>query len=426
MSVWIVAGLLSLAGALTYAELASRMPRSGGEYAYLRVTIGELPAFLFGWMRLTVGAGTVGGLAIAVTVFLSDLVSLGPAWWQVAVPWGTQPVVVDLGPRQLIAVLVIAGLATLNIRGVGNAGRFQTWVTLIKVLGLVGLISAIVLIGHANAAHVAQMAVVPPSPGILAYSAATLAALVAYAGWANLAMLGGEIQEPRRNLPWALIVGTLIVIGLYVAANAAYLHVLSADEILSANSSAHPNASSIASRAAIDTLGSKAGHWLPALFLISALGTLHCNLMAVPRIFFSMARDGLLPRSLGRVAENARTPFVAIAVYAGFGAVLAAMGSYDRLTNMATFGTLLFFGLNALGFLRWRYFGPARPARPAQGRQLPAVIPLAFLFGILYLIVTLILRGSVEVIAALALLAMGVPVFLLTRFFRGPKASSPH
>ena len=142
MTVWIGTGLLSLAGVLTYAELAARIPRSGGEYAFLRVTVGELPAFLFGWMRLTVGVGTVAALAVAVTVFLSDLIPLAPPWMHLRIPWRPQPILVYIGPRQLIAVFIIVGLALLNIRGVGKAGRFQSWITTVKALGLPGLIGA--------------------------------------------------------------------------------------------------------------------------------------------------------------------------------------------------------------------------------------------------------------------------------------------
>ena len=125
VTVWIATGLLSLAGALTYAELANNIPRSGGEYAFLKVTLGELPAFLFGWMRLTVGAGTVGGLAVASTVFLSDLLPLDGPWVSITSPWNPSTVLVDLGPRQLIAVLLILGLATLNVRESVRQGDFR-------------------------------------------------------------------------------------------------------------------------------------------------------------------------------------------------------------------------------------------------------------------------------------------------------------
>jgi amino acid transporter len=414
MSVWIGTGLLSLAGALTYADLAARIPRSGGEYAFLKVTMGELPAFLFGWMRLTVGVGTVAALAVAVTVFLSDLVPLAPSWLHLRIPWRPQPILIDFGPRQLIAVLVIAGLALLNIRGVGNAGRFQSWITMIKALGLLGLISAIVILGHAQVTITAVSQSVISSPiGPSVYSTAVLAAVAAYNGWANVAMVGGEVQDPGRNLPWALALGMLIVTGLYVAVNMAYLHVLPMADILTANSTAHPTAPSVASRAAMAALGPHVGFLLPLLFMISALGTLHCNMLAVPRVFFSMARDGLLPKGLARVSSTRHTPAVAISAFAVVGATFAVLGSYDRLTNMAAFGNVLFYALNAVGLLWWRRREPKRGG-PAQRRG--GWIPVVFLAGMLWLLVTLIVRGSFEILAALALMGAGLPVFAYMRY----------
>jgi len=417
MAVWIGTGLLSLAGALTYAELAARIPRSGGEYAFLRVTLGELPAFLFGWMRLTVGVGTVAGLAVAVTVFLSDLVPLAPAWFQFASPWNPDRILIDFGPRQLIAVLIIAGLAILNTQGVGKAGQFQSGITTIKALGLLGLISAIVILGRAPATPAAiPQSATPFQIGPSAFSAAVLAAVVAYNGWTNVAMVGGEVQDPGRNLPWALMVGMLIVIGLYAAVNLAYLHVLPMQDILGANSTAHPTAPSVASLAAVAALGQRAGFMLPLLFMLSALGTLHCNMLAVPRVFFSMARDGLLPKSLARVSPTARTPAVAISVLAGVGAILAVLGSYDRLTNMAAFGAVLFYALNAMGLL-WRQYRD----RGGNGANVPrrrTWIALVFLAGMFWLLVTLVIRGSIEIVAALALMALGLPVFAIMRHRR--------
>jgi basic amino acid/polyamine antiporter, APA family len=419
MSAWIVTGLLSLAGALTYAELAARIPRSGGEYAFLRVTMGELPAFLFGWMRLTVGVGTVAGLAVAVTVFLSDLVPLAPAWVHIMNPWRPERILFEFGSRQLIAVLIITGLAIINTRGVGKAGRFQSWITTIKVLGLMGLISAVVILGHTHAPATVSQGAIPAPIGPSAYSAAMLAALTAYNGWANVAMVGGEVQDPGRNLPWALTLGMLIIIGLYLTVNVAYMRVLPLEDILTANSTTHPTAPSVASRAAMAVMGARAGVALPLLFMISALGTLHCNMLAVPRVFFSMARDGLLPQSLARVSATARTPSVAITTLACIAALFAVLGSYDRLTNMATFGYILFFALNTVGLLWWRRRDPA--AGSFQWRR--TWIPLVFLAGMLWLIVILVARGSIEIVAALALMGAGLPVFGYMRYRRSAAVS---
>lgn len=412
--VWVCAGILSLAGALTYAQLAALIPRSGGEYAFLSTTLGELPAFLFGWMRLTVSVGTCAAMAVAVTVFLSDLVPLGQPWVQLPVPWFHATLLVDLGSRQLLAVLIIVSLAVLNLQGVGHAGRFQAGVTTLKVVGLSGLIVAVLVFGHATGTPMPFHASDAPTPvGSMAFSAALLAAMVAFNGWANVAMLAGEVKDAEQTVPWALAWGILGVIGLYVLANVAYIYVLPMADILMANSAEHPTASSVASRAALAALGPRVGVVLPILFMVSALGTLHCNLMAVPRVFYAMARDGLMPAALGRVDPTARIPAVSILTVASIGALLAVVGSYDRLSSMATFGNLLFFALNAWGLIRWPV-GKESSIRRGIRRYLPWV----FLLGSVWLLVTVVARGSVEIIWALVLIGAGLPVYLGIRIAR--------
>jgi len=412
--VWMCAGLLSLAGALTYAQLAALIPRSGGEYAFLSTTLGAFPAFLFGWMRLTVSVGTCAAMAVAVTVFLSDLVPLGLPWVRLPVPWPHATSLIDLGPRQLLAVLIIASLAVLNLRGVGHAGRFQAGVTTLKVVGLLGLIVGVLAFGHAADTSIAAHANNTASPaGTMAFSAALLAGMVAFNGWANVAMLAGEVQDAEQTVPWALLWGILGVIVLYVMVNVAYLYVLPMGDILTANSAAHPTASSVASRAALAALGPRVGVVLPILFMVSALGTLHCNLMAVPRVFYAMAQDGLMPAALGRVEPTARTPAAAILTVAFIGAVLAMVGSYDRLSSMATFGNLLFFALNAWGLIQWPV-GKKTSIRHGIARSIPWI----FLAGSMWLLVTVVARGSVEIVWALVLIGAGVPVYLGIRTAR--------
>ena len=421
LAVWAAAGLLSLAGALTYAELARRIPRSGGEYAFLGTTLGEAPAFLFGWMRLTVSVGTCAAMAVAVTVFLSDLLPLGAAWVRVGVPGGPSSLAVDLGPRQLLAVVLLFGLAVLNLRGVGRAGRFQAVVTSLKVIGLLSLIIALVVFGRAHDPTTELASYGAASiPSASTLSAALLAAMVAFNGWANVAMLAGEVREAEKTIPWALLWGIVGVIGLYVGVNAAFLHVLPMEQILGANSSAHPNASSVASRAALAALGPRVGIVLPILFMLSALGTLHCNLMAVPRVFYAMAKDGLMPASLARVSPSARTPATSILTVAAIGALLAVLGSYDRLSSMATFGNILFFALNALGLIVWR-----RRSGMVTVGSVRRWIPWVFLSGSVWLLATVISRGSVEIVWALVIMAVGLPVYGAIWWNRSRRARSP-
>ena len=407
--VWAGAGLLTLAGALTYSQLVTRIPRSGGEYAFLHETLGELPAFLFGWMRLTVGAGGVAGGAVAFTVFLGDLIPLGGAWFRVSF--------IEIGARQVIAVLVIAVLACINMKGVGGAGRFQTIVTAVKVIGLLLLIGAALLLGQVHGSSDNDVAIAPAqTSSILTFSAAMLAALAAFNGWANAAMVAGEVQDPQRNLPRALTYGIIITIGLYLAANLAYLWSLPMQDIVTANSTAYPNAPSVAGRMAIAVLGERFGIILPFLFLISVVGALHCQILSVPRVYFAMARDGLLPARLARLTDGSRTPNAAIGLLALVGSILAVLGSVDRLINMSTFGALLFYALNAFGLLRLLHRSPIDPGDTPRSRTM--AIPALFLAGALWLLVTLVLRGMAEITTAIALMGLGIPAYFVMRLRR--------
>ena len=394
VAVWLGAGLLTMAGALTYADLAARLPRSGGEYTFLRATLGNIPAFMFGWMRLTLGVSTVGSLAVAFTVFLSDFVAL------------------DDVARRVVPVLLITVLATLNVLGVANAGRFQSLVTSVKVVGIVALVVALMVLAPSRDALAESSGPGPTTVGPSAFGAALLAAMASYHGWTSATMVGGEVRDAQRNLPWALVVGIGVVIAIYLLANIAYLQALPMTDVLTSNSTAFPNAASIASRAALATVGVRASKVLTVVFMISALGALHCNLLAVPRVFFAMARDRNMPQVLARVLPTRRTPYVAIIVLAALGTLFAVFGSYDRLTNMSSFGYLLFYALNAFGLL---YAGKRLPARAGDSRLRPW-IPLVFLLGTTAILVTVAASGLREIFVALIVLAAGIPVYIGLRW----------
>jgi basic amino acid/polyamine antiporter, APA family len=350
IAVWVAGGILALCGALTYSQLAIRLRGVGGEYLFLRATLGRLSAFLYGWMRLTVGSAVIGGLAVAFTIFLGDMVPLGGPWVHASLPWGHGHDFLDLGQRQAIAVAVILGLAWINTQGVRRAGTFQLAVTLGKVLGLLLLLAAIALLGHSPPAPAGPPPVIP-YPSALAYGGALLAVMATYNGWANAAIIGGEIRHAERTVPWALVTGLLFVTCLYVATNVAFLHTLSLQDISTANSTAYPNAPSVATRVVNQALGVRSGMVLPLLFAISALGTAHCNVLVMPRVFLSMARDGLLPAYFAKVAPRSATPNRAIWASCLLASGFAAVGTYDRLSNMTGFACLVFFALVAAGYL---------------------------------------------------------------------------
>ena len=410
IAVWCVAGLLSLAGALTFAELTARFPRSGGEYVFLRETLGELPAFLFGWMRLTVGVGTLAAMGAGVAVFFTDLVPLPRTMWHFALPSPNGVLAIDIGYRQAVAVVFILLLALLNVSGVARAGRFQGFVTVAKVLGLVGLIGALVFFAPPSAAP-AGLAVEPtsPAPDLIAYGVALLAAMAAYNGWAQAPMVAGEVRDPRRTLPLTLIAGVLIATLLYLVVNAAFLHVVSFDDIVASSSTLHPDAPSVASRAVARLPSVHAGRALTLLFLVSAVGTLHCNLLLPSRVLFAMARDGLLPKRLSGIAQSARTPAAAILTLAAMGMTLAALSGYDRLSNMSVFGNLTFYAVSAAGLIRWRY---RHPMQEKPVFVTPRGVAELFLVATIILLAALVAGGRVEVLAGLGLMALGLPVYV--------------
>jgi APA family basic amino acid/polyamine antiporter len=418
IGIWLVGGMLTLCGALTYARLAMLVPGTGGEYLFLRTTLGRLPAFLYGWMRLTVGPAVIAGMAVACTVFLNDIVTFKGAWIHAAFPWWDGEHFVDFGPRQTIAVTLILGLAWINTRGVGRAGSFQLLVTICKVVGLLMLLAAIALFSHSPTGLTPLPLPLPTqdtSP--LAYGGALLAVMASYAGWHNVAIMGGEVRDAERTIPWALVAGILIVAGLYVTTNEAFLHTLSFHEIATANSANYPDAPSVASLAVNRSLGPRAATVLPLLFALSALGTAHCNLLVIPRVFLSMARDGLLPTYITRVSPHSATPNRAIWTASIIAAAFAVGGSYDRLTNMTTFAYLAFYALTTAGFL-WSCHRSSPNERDISFWAM-IIVAILFLLGTSALIAVSIARGSIEVLTATALISSGIPVFAAVKWLRG-------
>jgi APA family basic amino acid/polyamine antiporter len=347
-------------------------------------------------MRLTIGPAVVGGLAIAITVFLGDAVTR------------------DAAARRPIALIIIFGLAGINTRGVKPAGGFQLVVTICKVTGLALLVGSVAVV--ASVGTVAGEANTPSALNPAGFGGALLAAMAAYNGWANASLIGGEARDPERVVPWALAWGVGVVTILYVVANVVYLRGLGLDGIAAANSTAHPTAPSVAAMAARRFLGGNVAGVLPILFALSALGTAHCNFLAQPRVFYVMAQDGLLPRALVRLSPRSGTPNRAIWMFAGLAAVFAWFGTYDRLTNMTAFAFYVFFGLTTCGFLLSMRDPHARSG--TRYALLWIAIAIVFLCGTIALLITSFLRGSVELLTASALIASGVPIYGLVEVLR--------
>lgn len=395
LAAWAAAGVLSMAGALTYAELASRVPATGGEYAFLRETFGPRWAFLYGWTRIIVGSASQAAVAVGFATFLS---SLSP----------------DLLPlRTGLAVGAVVLLTALNCLGVAAGGRAQTVLTAAKVVAITGLVggalalSPVVPMEDLMATHGAE------APSTAAFGAAMVGALWAYAGWANLPMAAGEVVDPARTLPRAIVAGTLTVTVIYLAVNATYFLVLPFEDVASSSSVAHPDAPAVGARAAQAFLGPAATSALLVAFAVSAFGTLNGMLLTTARIGFAMARDGWLPAPIGAVAARSAAPVAALAGLGLLTVGLVTAGSLDRLATGATLGYWVFHVLCgcALFVLRARGKDAPPPAFRVPGYPL---VPGVFVGSGVLLIAASLWTTPVEaawVAGVIAAGAIGSPLF---------------
>jgi basic amino acid/polyamine antiporter, APA family len=413
--VWIAAGILSLAGALTYAELGAMIPEAGGDYVFLREAYGGLPAFLFGWTNLVVIA--TGGIAAVATIlasFLSAFLPLNAVWATRDFHLLGQVVHWRLGIQQLVAVAVIILFSAINARGVAAGARVQWIATLAKLGGIAIIVIGVFLFSHTGSWQQLRAPATAgiASGGISAFGAAMLAALWAYQGWANVAMVGGEIEKPERNIPRALIYGMLIVIGVYLITNLAYFYALPFRDILTSNSTAYRDALPVAAKAA-QTFFSYGAKLVSIAFIIAVIGTLNGIILMNARVPFAMARDGLFFRQLGDLSLTTGVPVTAIWVQAIWASVLALSGTFDQITTSVIFALWIFFGLVASSLFVLRRKLPAAPRRYRTPGY--PVVPILFVLVAVWLVINSLTAYPVESGAGLFLIALGLPFFF---FFR--------
>ena len=407
--VWLVAGLLSLAGALVYAELSAMMPRPGGEFHFLGAAFGPRWAFLYGWTKtLSLGA-SAAAVSILAVVFLNDLLG------------GTLPDILFFTlPLLLIGIGTAINLATVRFNGFATTGLSG-----VKV-GLVLLVAGgafLLADGNWNnfslSGEDGSCEGVPESAmgGLGGFGAAMLGALWGYNGWSIITALGGEISNPSRNIPRALIGGTFTIIILYLAVNTAYFYVLTPIEVASVGED-----SSVAFEAATRFLGPGFAAIMSAALIISAYGTLHTTLLSGPRTPFTMARSNLLPEQFARLS-NKSVPAVAVIAIGIWAAVLAASGTFDILTDIYVFVLWVFYGMAGVGIMVLRNKHPDAD-RPYRVWGYPYV-PIVFLLVTVYLLFNTLFVTPYRALAGIGLIALGLPIY---RYFEkrmdqvGPKS----
>jgi APA family basic amino acid/polyamine antiporter len=324
---WVVGSVLALTGAFTYAALGRLVPRTGGPYLYLREAFGPFPAFLYGFTILaTIGSGATAVVGLILVDYLARFLRLS----------------LESFDRSLLAAAIVAGLAAVNIVGVKWGSRVQNVLTLLKVAALLGLVVAGLTRGDVPIDFAPIDAATAPatlSTSLAGLAAAMAGVLFAFGGWQNLSNVAGEMKAPEKDLVPAILLGVIGVAILYVLANVAFLRLLPADVL-----AASPTPAADALERAI---GAGAGDLASLLIVVSAIGIVNGLMLSLPRIYYAMARDGLLPRVFAGVSTRFRTPAAAIAIQAFCACSLCFVSSVFALTDYVAFADWLFFSLNA-------------------------------------------------------------------------------
>ena len=409
--VWLFAGMLSLFGALGYAELGAAIPEAGGEYVYLHRAYGPMMGFLYGWTQFLVAKST--SIATIATGFLLYLAYFFPRLagvvWEGQASFGSHALAFRLTGIQAGATAMILLLSLVNVLGVRRSGAIQTVFTAAKLVVLAALIVLGLTIGHGSFEHFVSIAGAGFRSGFLAgFGMATVSALWAYDGWNNLSMVAGEVENPQRNMPRALIAGSLLVAVVYVLANIAYFYVLSPSEVLAT--------STVAAAAARRFLGQAGGAFVAVGVLISTFATLNGSILAGSRIPYAQARDGLFPQALASLNARFHTPAAAILAQAVIAGLFALSGEYRTLYTKAIFSEWVFYALVTAGVFVLRRREPAL-ARPYRTWGYPVVPAIFVILAVLFLANTFAEQRS-DLLWCLALMASGVPAYLLWQLRR--------
>src|SRR5215813_8630628 len=422
LAAWVAAGLLSLAGALTYAELGAMMPEAGGEYVYLRHSYGEASAFLFGWQRFIVaGSASVAALGVAVAIFLSAFLPLNHVWAARTFMFLGKQINWEFGSKQLVAVGVILLLSAINCLTVAFGGKVQSALTILKVAGIAFVVGGVFFFSEtATWSNLAAPAGATQTGGfglLSAFGVAMLAALWPYDGWNNMPMAAGEVQNPGRNIPRALVGGMIVVMLIYCLSNLAYFYALPFGEIVTSNSTAHRDALPVASKAAQSFLGESGGRFVALAFVVSALGALNGSILSNARVPYAMARDGVFFANQARLSRTTRVPVIAIMVQAVWSCALALSGTFDQLTDCLLFASWIFYGLCASSVFVLRRKAPDKD-RPYKTLGYP-LMPLVFVLVATWLVINTLVNKRVESVTGLVLIALGLPLYFYFRLRRG-------
>ncbi len=393
LSVWVVGGVFAICGALTLAELASALPKTGGVYVFCREAWGDVTGFLFGWGQLVmIRAASLGAISITFAEYSFRVMGRNPqaAEEVMNVRW--------------TAVAANAAPGLFNIVGVRASSVVVNVTVLAKYGGLLFIVLVALLIGLPQTGGNFTPALPAGSITTAAFGLALVSTLWAFDGWADLAYNAGEVKDPQRNLPRALIGGTILVLIIYLAANVAYLAVLPIEEIRQSKL--------VAADVAEKVIGSSGALLVSVTVMLSTFGTLNAVLLTSPRVFFAMAEDKLFFPIFAKVHPTRGTPWIAIALVAALGAAFVLLGTFESLADAFVTAFLPFYALAVAAIFRLR----GRPGyNPSFRVPLYPFVPLLFVASVLFLLGNAIIQPSsrMSTLAVLGVVAAGVPVYYL-------------
>ncbi|QHI71286.1 APC family permease [Aminipila terrae] len=380
---WIVGGLLSLAGCLAYSELSAAMPQSGGQYVYLREAYGEKIAFLNGWTQfLVVQPGCIASVAAAFSIYAGYFF----------------PTFGDMGLR-LIAVAVIIVLTIINYLGVKEGSLINNIFTVAKVAAILILIGAGLFISPELASGNFQNFFTLNGVNLSTFGLAMIAVLWGYQGWDYTTFIAEEVKNPKKNVPLALSIGMIILIVIYIITNLAYLNVLTLGEMASATLPA--------ADVALKVIGPTGGALISIAIMVSCFGSNNANILAAPRIYYAMAKDGLFFKKCAEVHPKFKTPGFSLIVGGVWACVLAMTNSFDQLYSMTVFAAFAFYALGGISVfvLRKKYPAIERPYKA------PAFVVIVFILVSVVFVVNALVTSFNASLLGLVLIVIGFPVY---------------
>lgn len=386
--VWLLAGVLSLLGALTYGELGAMQPEVGGLYIYIRDTFGALPAFLYGWtLFFVISSGSVATLAVAFTAYLQPFVALG-SWAQ-----------------KLIAVAMIAVVAAVNVKGTGQSAQVQGWSTGVKIVALLIMSALLLVVGHGFARSAPFWPTHVTGSVLSGVGLAMVGTLWAYEGWQYVTFSAGETREPQRVFPRGIIAGTAGLIAIYLLANLAYVAALGSKGVAASDSVA---------AAAVEALfGPRAAQVVAVTILIAMFSAANGLTLTATRVYYAMARDGLFFHRLAQVHPRFGTPAFAVLASSAWAMVLALTGTFEELLTYVVFTGWIFYALGALSIFGYRRLMPDAP-RPFRVPGYPWT-PILFVLSALGIVLNTLFAEPKQALAGIIVVLVGLPAFLLWR-----------